>query len=75
MDLSVTVVPRCVSRNTKTLELQHLQLVEGGLAASSGPRDWTWVVYLKTVELLLEQQTVSNRQASSHFNPLKTELV
>jgi hypothetical protein len=50
MNLPVTNVPRCVSRNAKTLGLQHLQLSD--VAAGSGPPDRTCVIRHRTDELL-----------------------
>jgi hypothetical protein len=52
----------CVSRNTKTLGLQQLQLSD--MAASSGPPDGARAVHYKTDELLTKQHTVSDGQAT-----------
>lgn len=43
VNLSVTNVPTCVSHNVKTLELQHLQLLD--VPSGSRPRDRTCVVH------------------------------
>jgi hypothetical protein len=63
MNFPVTNVPRCVSRNAKTLALQHLQLPD--VAAGSGPPDRTCVIHHRTDELLVEQHTLSEGQAAS----------
>jgi hypothetical protein len=50
VNLTVTNVPGCVSRNAKTLGLQHLQLSDVGV--SRGPPDRACVVHNWTDELL-----------------------
>jgi hypothetical protein len=52
-------VPRCVSRNAKTLGLQHF-------APSSGPPDRAGVVHHRADELLVERQTVLNGKPTTH---------
>jgi hypothetical protein len=63
VNMPVTNVPRCVSRNVKTLGLKHLQLPE--VPAGRGPPDLTCVIHHRTNELLVEQHTVSDGQAAS----------
>jgi hypothetical protein len=53
VNLPVTNIPGCVSRNSKTLGLQHLQLTDVGVG--SGPPDRACVVHHRTDELLVEQ--------------------
>jgi hypothetical protein len=65
VNLSVTV-PKCVSRNAKTLGLQHMQLPD--ICASSRPPDRTCVVHHRTDELLVEQNTVPDIQNTSPVN-------
>jgi hypothetical protein len=64
VNLLLTKVPGCVSRNAKTLGLQDLQFPD--VAASSVPPDGTCMIYHRTDELLVEQHTVSDRQSASH---------
>jgi hypothetical protein len=63
VNLPVTNVPRCVTRNAKTLGLYHLRLPD--VAAGSGPPDRTCVIHHRTDELLVEQHTVFDGQAAS----------
>jgi hypothetical protein len=58
VNLPVTIVPGCVSRNAKTLGLQHLHITDVGL--DSGPPDRACVVHYWTDELLVEQHAVLN---------------
>jgi hypothetical protein len=58
VNLPVTNVPVCVSRNAKTLGLQHLQIADVGVG--SRPPDRACVVHYWTDELLVEQQAVLN---------------
>jgi hypothetical protein len=62
-NLPVTNIPRCVSCNAKTLGLYQLQLPD--VAAGSGPPDQTCIIHHRMDELLVEQHTVSDRQAAS----------
>jgi hypothetical protein len=50
VNLPVTDVSRCVSRNAKTLGLQHLQLPE--IVANSGPADWACIVIIGRMSYL-----------------------
>jgi hypothetical protein len=63
VNLPVTNVPRCISRNAKTLRLYHLQPPD--VSAGSRPPDRACVIHHKTDELLVEQHTVSDGQAAS----------
>jgi hypothetical protein len=58
VNLPVTDVPGCVSRNAKTLGSQHLQLTDVGVG--NGPPDWACVVHHRTDELLVAQHAVLN---------------
>jgi hypothetical protein len=58
VNLPVTNVPGCVSRNAKTLGLQHLKLTDMGVG--SRPPDRACVVQHRTGELLVEQYAVLN---------------
>jgi hypothetical protein len=58
VNLPVTNVPGCVSRDAKTLGLQHLQLTDVGVG--SGPPDPACVVHNWADELLVEQHAVLN---------------
>jgi hypothetical protein len=62
VNLSVTNVLGCVSRNAKTLGLQHLQPMDVGVR--SGPTDRACVVHHTTDELLVEQHAVLNGQTA-----------
>jgi hypothetical protein len=61
-ELRVTSVPRCSGSNAKTLGLKYLQLPDMG--ASDGPADGARVVHHWTVELLIQQYSVSDGQAT-----------
>jgi hypothetical protein len=63
VNLPVTNVPRCISRNAKTRGLYHLQLPD--VAEGSGLPDWTCVIHHATNEVPVEQHTVSDGQAAS----------
>jgi hypothetical protein len=63
VNLPVIDVPWCISRNVKALGLQHLQLSD--MVAGSGPPDRACMVQHRTDELLIEQYTFSDGQASS----------
>jgi hypothetical protein len=61
VNLTVTNEPKRVSRNTKTYGLQDFQLPD--MSASSGPPGGAYTC--KTDELLVNQNTVSDGQATS----------
>jgi hypothetical protein len=63
VNLVVTKVPRCVSRNAKTLGLQHFQLPD--MAAISGLPDGEFIVHHRTDGILLKQLIFPDKQASS----------
>jgi hypothetical protein len=63
VNLSITTVPGCVSRNAEALGKQNLQLPD--VAAYSGPPDGTCIIHLGTDQLLVKQYTVSDGQAAS----------
>jgi hypothetical protein len=63
VNLPLTNVSRCVSRNAKTIGLQHLQLPD--VAAGSGSLDRICVINHRKDKLLVEQHTVSDGQAAS----------
>jgi hypothetical protein len=80
LNLPVTNVPGCVSRNAKTLGLQHLQLSDVGV--NSGPPDRACVVHNWTDELLVEQHAVLNgktappvKERAKHAQTLSRLLV
>jgi hypothetical protein len=62
VDLLVTNVPECVSRNAKTLGLQHLYFINVGLG--SGPPDRAYVVHHGADELFVEQYAISDGQTT-----------
>jgi hypothetical protein len=63
VNFPVTSEPTYVSRNAKTLGLQHLQVAD--VAASSGPPDLTCMIHHATDELPVEHQNVFDGQAAS----------
>jgi hypothetical protein len=63
VNLPVTNVPRCVSRNAKTHWLQHLQIPY--IAAGSVHPDLACIVHHRTDKPLVKQHTVSDEQATS----------
>jgi hypothetical protein len=63
VNLTVTDEPRCVSRNAKTLVLQHLQLSD--MAASSGLPDGAYMIHHRADELFVKQHTVSDGKVTS----------
>jgi hypothetical protein len=74
VNLPVTNIPRCVSRNA--LGLQNLQFLNVG--ASSGPPGQVCIVHHKTDELLVEQHTILDEQATPLLrrgNPHEQRLV
>jgi hypothetical protein len=58
VNLPVPNIPSCVSRNAKTLGLQHLKLPD--VAASSGTPDRKYVIHHRTDEPFAEQNIVSD---------------
>lgn len=62
MTYLVTNVPKCVGHSAKTFGLQHLQFLN--VDSSRVPPDWAYVVHYRTDELLVEQHTVSDGQAT-----------
>jgi hypothetical protein len=71
MNLTATNKQMCVSRNAKTLGLQHLQILDMG--ASSGQPDWACVVCHRTEELLklvlkiATHNLVCTKKITQHF--------
>jgi hypothetical protein len=63
VNLPVTNKARCVSRNAKTLGLQHLQLPD--MVTSSRPPDGACIIHRRTDELLIKERAVSDGQAAS----------
>jgi hypothetical protein len=63
MNLPVYKVPGCISCNTKTLGLQHLQLLD--MAVSTGPPDQAYIVHHMMDELLIKHHAISDGQATS----------
>jgi hypothetical protein len=62
VDLLVTNVHGCVSRNAKTLELQHLWFIYVGVG--NGPPDRACLVHHGTDELLVKQYAISDGQTT-----------
>jgi hypothetical protein len=65
VNLLVTNVTGCVSRNAKTLGLQNLQLTDVGMG--SGPPERACVVHHRMNELLVEQHAVL-KEGAKHAN-------
>jgi hypothetical protein len=73
----------CVSRNAKTLTLQHLQFPD--IAASSGPPGKKCILHHRMIDLFVNQHTISDGQApfpikeraklAQSFNCLSSYLV
>ena len=64
-DPRVTIVPRRIGSNAKTLELKHLQFPD--LGASGGPSDGARVFHHRTDELLVQQNSISDGE-TDHFS-------
>jgi hypothetical protein len=60
IDLLVTNILGCVTRNAKTLGLQNLYFIN--VCLGSRPPDWACVVHHGTDELLVEQYAISDGQ-------------
>jgi hypothetical protein len=58
-----TNVQGCIGSNAKTLGLQYLQFRDMG--ASGGPPNGTRKVHLGTVELIIQQNTISDEETAS----------
>ena len=63
VNLPVTNVPGCIGSNAKTLGLQYLQFPEMG--ASGGPSYGARIVHHRKDELLIEQNTIPDRETVS----------
>jgi hypothetical protein len=61
--LHVTNVPRCTSRNAKTLGLKNLQLPD--VAAGCGPPNGVCIVHHGAYELLIQQNCYPDEQTAS----------
>ena len=63
VNLPVTNVPGCTGNNANPRGLQHLHFLNMG--ASDGPPDGTRVVHHGSDELLIQQNTIPDRQTAS----------
>ena len=66
VNLLVTDAPRCICSNAKTLVPKHLQFPD--TVASGGHPDGARVVYQRTDELLLQQNTIPDGETTSHHS-------
>ena len=66
VNLLVTIVPRCIGSNAKTLGPKHLQFP--GMVANGGPPDGACVVYHRTDELLVQQNTIPDGETTSQHS-------
>jgi hypothetical protein len=73
-NLLVTNVPRCTGSNAKTLGPKHLQFPD--MVANGGPPEGARVVYQRTDEVLVQQNTIPEGETTSqhsqslyHFPP------
>jgi hypothetical protein len=63
VNLLVTVVPRCIGSNAKTLGVQRLQYLDMG--ASGGPPDETRAVHHWTDVLLIQRNSILDEETAS----------